>query len=307
MGRFEIFPQINDGWGAFFQFFEDPPDFDASIFLSLKKFLKRTYGIIDKEFEGLWATYRKIMLDKIISNQEKYGEWGYKRLGGYGKTGNEGESITESTDKQEQYVNDVLKHLMDNTKWGDASYSQLLLNDYISMTAYINYGDYEFTFIPSPVIDILKGFGLSIEESDEVWDFYGRWVLEKVMREGNVNWPNRENHKKRYTFMNESKIDIDKVFDKSSKFAEKIAKEIIDASTLTGNLLTFYPPVIEDDKYESPISADVNAEWIQRDNSTGIYHLQDDIRRVGRNYIKKNIVVWGATEKRPLFLNKLMI
>jgi len=302
MGRFEIFPQINDGWGAFFHSFEDPPDFDSSVFLSLKNFLKRTYGIIDKEFEGLWVTYRKIMLDKIISNQEKYGEWGEERVGREYRE-DEGESITESTDKQEQYINDVLKHLMDNTKWGDASYSQLFLNDHISMTAYINYGDYEFTFIPRPVVDILKGFGLTKQETDEVWDFYSRWVLEKVMREGNVNWPNRENHKKRYSFMNESKIDIDKdkVFAKSSKFAEKIAKEIIDASTLTGDLLTFYPPVIEDDKYESPISADVNSEWIQGDNSTGIYHLQDDIRRIGRNYIKK-ILSFGVQQRNdPIF------
>ena len=55
-----------------------------------------------------------------------------------------GKFLRESTQKQEQYVNYVLKHLMDNTKWADASYSQLLLNDRISMSTYINYGEFEF-------------------------------------------------------------------------------------------------------------------------------------------------------------------
>jgi len=200
-----------------------------------------------------------------------------------------GKFLRESTDKQEQYINYVIKHLMDNTKWADASWSQLLLNDDIPMTTYINYGDFVLVK-PTQVTDIEK----------RIWDIYSWWVLEKVMREGNINWPNRENHKKRYPFLTESKIDIDRVFEKGSKLAEKIAKEIIDASVLSGKLLTFYPPVVVD-KYESLISADVNAEWIQSDTSTGSHRLQHDIRRIGRNYIKK-ILSFGPQERNdPIF------
>ena len=211
----------------------------------------------------------------------------------------DGKFLAESIDKQEQYINYAIKHLMDNTKWSDYGVSgisnnaQLLLNDIISMTTYINYGEFEFNFIPHDVADILKGFGLTKQETDEVWDIYSRWILEKVMREGNINWPNKETHKNRYSFLTESKNNSD-------KFAEKIAKEIIDASTLTGKRLIFYPPIVEVG-YDTPISADVNTDWIQRDNSTGTYHLQDDIRRVGRHYIKK-ILSFGYQERNdPIF------
>ena len=214
--------------------------------------------------------------------------------------------------KQEQYVNYVLKHIMDNTKWADASYSQLLLNDRISMSTYINYGDFGFAWVPDDVRTTLQEMGLNAEELSDVWDIYSSWVLEKIMREGNVNWPNREYHKKRYPFMvtrfNESTMDIDRVLDNSSKLAEKLAKEIIDASVLSGKLLNFYPPVVEEDKYEGPISADVNSEWIHNDRSTGVYHLTDDIRRVGRNYIN-NILQLGLDRNDPLFsqVNNIVI
>ena len=209
-----------------------------------------------------------------------------------------GKFLRESMDKQEQYVNYVLKHLMDNTKWADASWSRLLLNDYISMSTYINYGEFEFNFIPHDVKDILNGFGVTKQEGDEVWDFYSRWVLEKVMREGNVNWSNRETHKKRYPHMSQFRLTESK--DNTTKFAEKIAKEIIDASTLSGKLLYFYPPVVEEAKDEGPISADVNSEWIHNDMSTGVYHLTTDIRRIGRLYIKK-IMGPGIDREDPIF------
>ncbi len=188
--------------------------------------------------------------------------------------------LAESIDKQEQYLRYAIKHLMDNTKWADASYSQLLLNDVISITSYINYGDFMFNFIPDAVREILDGFGLTEEEKKEIWYFYGSWVLEKVIREGRVDWPNKETHKKRYPYLTESKNN-------TTKFVEKIAKEIIDSSTLSGKLLYFYPPVVEEAKDEGPISADVNSDWIHNDRSTGIYHLTTDIRRIGRLYIKK--------------------
>ena len=38
--------------------------------------------------------------------------------------------------------------------------------------------------------------------------------------------------------------------DNTTKFVEKIAKEIIGASTLSGKLLYFYPPVVEESKDE---------------------------------------------------------
>ena len=92
------------------------------------------------------------------------------------------------------------------------------------------------------------------------------------MREGNVNWPNRENHKKRYPHMSQFRLTESK--DNTTKFAEKIAKEIIGASTLSGKLLYFYPPVVEEAKDEGPISADVNADWIHNDSiDRCVYHL----------------------------------
>jgi hypothetical protein len=205
----------------------------------------------------------------------------------------DGKFLAESTDKQEKYINHTIKHLMDNTEWADASYNQLLLNDVISISSYVNYGDFMFNFIPESVREILEGFGLTNQETDEVWDFYSRWVLEKVMREGTVNWPNKETHKKRYPFLTESK-------DNTTKFAEKIAKEIIDSSTLSGKLLYFYPPVVEEAKDEGPISADVNSDWIHNDKSTGVFHLTTDIRRIGRLYIKK-IMGPGIDRYDPIF------
>ena len=118
------------------------------------------------------------------------------------------------------------------------------------------------------------------------------------MREGNVNWPNRETHKKRYPHMSQFRLTESK--DNTTKFAEKIAKEIIDASTLSGKLLYFYPPVVEEAKDEGPISADVNSEWIHNDMSTGVYHLTTDIRRIGRLYIKK-IMGPGIDREDPIF------
>ena len=192
----------------------------------------------------------------------------------------DGKYLAESIDKQEQYLRYAIKHLMDNTKWADASYSQLLLNDVISISSYINYGDFMFNFIPDAVREILDGFGLTEEEEKEIWYFYSGWILEKVIREGSVKWPNKETHKNRYPYLTESK-------DNTTKFVEKLAKEIIDASTLSGKLLYFYPPVVEEAKDEGPISADVNSGWIHNDSSTGVFHLTTDIRRIGRLYIKK--------------------
>ena len=215
-----------------------------------------------------------------------------------GKFLRESKGDFKDSSKQEQYVNYVLKHLMDNTEWADASWSQLLLNDHISLSSYINYGEFELFFIPDGVKDILKGFGVTNQEEDEIWDFYSKWVLEKVMREGNVNWPNRETHKKRYPHILQFRLTESK--DNTTKFAEKIAKEIIGASTLSGKLLYFYPPVVEEAKDEGPISADVNSDWIHNDSSTGVYHLTTDIRRIGRLYIKK-IMGPGIDREDPIF------
>ena len=69
------------------------------------------------------------------------------------------------------------------------------------------------------------------------------------------------------------------------KLAEKIAQEIIDATTLTGVLLTFYPPIVG--KYEQipPIRAVIDSDWIHDDNSVGVENLTQDIRKMGRQYI----------------------
>ena len=34
--------------------------------------------------------------------------------------------------------------------------------------------------------------GVTSQEMKGIWDYYNRWVLEKVIREGNLNWPNKE-------------------------------------------------------------------------------------------------------------------
>ena len=202
--------------------------------------------------------------------------------------------LAESNDKQEQYLRYAIKHLMDNTKWADASYSQLLLNDVISISSYVNYGDFMFNFIPESVREVLDGFGLTKEEQKEVWYFYGSWVLEKIIREGGVDWPNKETHKKRYPYLTEST-------DNNSKLVQKNCEgKLIDSSVLSGELLYFYPPVVGEDAKEGPISADVNSEWIHNDRSTGIYHLTSDIRRIGRLYIKK-IIGPGIHREDPIF------
>ena len=245
----------------------------------------------DKELIKMIAdTLHPLIIKAIIDYNEDEG-WTMDTL-------YDGKFLAESKNNQEKYINYVLKHLMDNTKWADASWSQLLLNDHVSLSSYINYAEFEFNFIPHDVVDILNGFGLTKQEEGEVWDFYSRWVLEKVMGEGNVNWPNRETHKKRYPHMLQFRLTESK--DNTTKFAEKIAKEIIDASTLSGKLLYFYPPVVEEAKDEGPISADVNSDWIHNDSSTGVFHLTTDIRRIGRLYIKK-IMGPGIDRYDPIF------
>ena len=90
------------------------------------------------------------------------------------------------------------------------------------ITTYINYGDFVLVK-PTQVVDLLKGFGVTEQEEKRIWTTYSRWVLEKVMREGNIDWPNKETHKKRYPFLVES-TDI------TTKFVEKIPDIIRESS-----------------------------------------------------------------------------
>ena len=79
------------------------------------------------------------------------------------------------------------------------------------------------------------------------------------------------------------------------KLAEKIAQEIIDATTLTGVLLTFYPPIVGKNEQIPPIRAVIDSDWIHDDKSVGVENLTQDIRKMGRQYIRR-ILGFGITQ-----------
>jgi len=166
----------------------------------MRSFIIPLYGLTQEEGKIIWKKFKNEILKRINKHDENK-DW--IRI-----------SLDESTDKQEQYINYVIKHLMDNTKWADASYSSLLLNDDIPLTSYINYAEFSFEFIPEEISDILQGMGVTSQEMKGIWDYYNRWVLEKVIREGNLNWPNKETHKNSYPFLTESTQPkyLDKIF-----------------------------------------------------------------------------------------------
>ena len=182
---------------------------------------------------------------------------------------NDSKFLGESTDKQVQYVNYVIKHLMDNTKWWDTSFSALLLNNDTPITTYINYGDFVLVK-PTQVVDILKGFGVTEQEEKRIWTTYSRWVLEKVMREGNINWANKETHKKRYPFLVES-TDI------TTKFVEKIP-DIIRESSVPKYLDKIFNSVVKEirfdvDKYGAVVIPFISKE--RYSSSTGGLETQE--------------------------------
>jgi|TARA_R110000772_G_scaffold59326_3_gene134339 hypothetical protein len=182
---------------------------------------------------------------------------------------NDSKFLGESTDKQVQYVNYVIKHLMDNTKWWDASFSALLLNNDTPITTYINYGDFVLVK-PTQVVDLLKGFGVTEQEEKRIWTTYSRWVLEKVMREGNIDWPNKETHKKRYPFLVES-TDI------TTKFVEKIP-DIIRESSVPKYLDKIFNSVVKEirfdvDKYGAVVIPFISKE--RYSSSTGGLETQE--------------------------------
>jgi len=182
---------------------------------------------------------------------------------------NDSKFLGESTDKQVQYVNYVIKHLMDNTKWWDASFSALLLNNDTPITTYINYGDFVLVK-PTQVVDLLKGFGVTEQEEKRIWATYSRWVLEKVMREGNIDWPNKETHKKRYPFLVES-TDI------TTKFVEKIP-DIIRESSVPKYLDKIFNSVVKEirfdvDKYGAVVIPFISKE--RYSSSTGGLETQE--------------------------------
>ena len=79
------------------------------------------------------------------------------------------------------------------------------------------------------------------------------------------------------------------------KLVEKIAQEIIDATTLTGVLLTFYPPIVGKNEQIPPIRAVIDSDWIHDDKSVGVESLTQDIRKMGRQYIRR-ILGFGITQ-----------
>jgi len=85
------------------------------------------------------------------------------------------------------------------------------------------------------------------------------------------------------------------------KLVEKIAQEIIDATTLTGALLTFYPPIVDKHNNIPPIRALIKSDWIHDDNSVGVQHLTQDIRKIGRQYIKNILGFEMAQRNDPIY------
>jgi hypothetical protein len=243
-------------------------------------------GLLSSKDDPTVTIISDILVSEIIKGIENYMEDDRWNGGNY----RDSIYLAESkTDKQKEFLNKILKHLMDNTKWVDASYIDLLLGD-IHLTSFINYHHYIFNFIPTDLKKVFNELGLSEEERDEVWGIYSRWILEKVIKEGLNIWPKKEIHKKRYTFISEST-------NSTNRFAKKLADEITNLITLTGELIHFHIP--GGDVY-SPVGADVNQKWNDDGNNPMLYHLKDELRGLVHRYLIYNLQL-GLRWTDPLY------
>ena len=132
-------------------------------------------------------------------------------------------------------------------------------------------------------------FGLVSDDADDVWTYY-----KNKMRE----YDNRENSYHLTDEFMDSK-DINRLDESTNnrKLVEKIAQEIINSTVIDADKeqLFFLPPIYMSKDRHDPIHLDVFSEWIRNDKSMGRYHLEHDIRKMGRQYIK-NILGFGITQ-----------
>ena len=257
-------------------------------------------GLLSSKDDPTVTIISDILVSEIIKGIENYMEddrW-------EGDDWRDSIYLAESkTDKQKEFLNKILKQLIDNTYWEDDSFIKLYLDDE-QLTSHINYRIFEFRYIPAVVLSRLQDVGLDRKEVQIIWDIYSNYVLKKIIDEGNMNWTHKEYHSKSfnnylYKEYGESKPKwkITESTNSTNRFAKKIADEISNLITLTGELMHFHIP--GGDVY-SPVGADVNQKLNDDGYNPMLYHLKDELRGLAHRYLIYNLQL-GLNWSDPLF------
>ena len=198
--------------------------------------------------------------------------------------------LSESTNQSSNHLNKIADYLYKNTLYDrnlDAIVSPVFVRG-VAIRSSMDFTLYH-NFLGELKDYLEEIFGLGTDEAERVWNYYRNKIRE---------YDNNENSYHITDEFKDSK-DVNRLDESTNqrKLVEKIAQEIINSTVIDADReqLYFLPPVYSSDTRHAPIHLDVFSEWIHNDKSMGRHHLEQDIRKMGRQYIKK-ILGFGITQ-----------
>ena len=145
----------------------------------LTSYMRDTYGLTDEEINHVWLRYKDIILDRI---KKRDGE-------------NNPFRITESKDKQEQFLDTILKDVLNNTTiegGGDEVYivTPPVGKDFFNFERWLEtWEEYNQDDPPSMITDyMVPMYGLTKEESKIIWIKYKNEILKRIKKHDNRDW-----------------------------------------------------------------------------------------------------------------------